>query len=83
MHERVVSEGYLNTKPVSRFRAAGEQQGLAGSYGLAEPQQVNQQLDRVPGAVAADADDALRVGERFRHRAAPVRDFRIAAYEYL
>jgi hypothetical protein len=38
--------------------------------------------DRVPGAVAADADDALRVGQRFQHRAAPVQDRRIAAHEY-
>jgi hypothetical protein len=30
--------------------AAGEQQSLAGSHGLAEPQQVTQQLGRVPGS---------------------------------
>ena len=56
--------------------AAGEQQGLAGSYGLTEPQQVNQQLDRVPGAVTADVDDALRIGERLQHRTALVQDRR-------
>jgi hypothetical protein len=38
----------------------GQEQGLGGSDGLTEPQQVDQQLGQVPGAMAADVRDALR-----------------------
>src|ERR1700744_512321 len=58
-------------------------ESLAGSHGLTEPQQVNQQLDGISRAVTADADDALRIGEHLRHRTAPIQDARITAHEYL
>ena len=49
--------------------APGQEQGLGGSDGLTEPQQVDQQLGQVPGAVAADVRDALRVGQYLGQRA--------------
>jgi hypothetical protein len=61
--------------------APGQEQGLGCSDGLTEPQQVDQQLGQVPGAVTADVRDALRISEHLQQRAVTFNQRAVASHE--
>ena len=79
---RAAREGVLQHGRVDA-RALSQQQRLRGGDRLAEPQQVDQQFDGVPGPVPAGVHDPARVAENFQQGAVPFHRARLTADEQL
>jgi hypothetical protein len=62
-----------NSQGISYSRAspvtAAKEKSLGSGDGLPKPQQVNQQLDQVPGAIVADVGDAVGISQHLEQRA--------------